>query len=59
MYEHVINRGFQSHEGFPSQLDGKKKHGKSQETMDDNWGYPHDLGNLQITSNNYTESSYS
>ena len=34
----------------------KKNHGKSQETMDDNWGYPHDLGNLQITSNNFTES---
>ena len=40
MYEHVVNRGFQSHEGFPSQLDGKKNHGKSQETMDDNWGSP-------------------
>ena len=24
-------------------------HGKSQSKMDDDWGYPYDLGNLQMT----------
>ena len=30
-------------------------YGKSQPKMDDDWGYPHDLGNLQILENNMTQ----
>ena len=33
--------------GVPPELDGLF-HGKSQPRVDDDWGYPHDLGNPQM-----------